>query len=84
MKVAGKKCVLEQVADALEMIHKSSGDIELQMAGLQFITKTLEEELGQERPNIQATKTEGKLTIRSVLFLKKIFYIKLRWIGFIL
>ncbi|KAJ6666989.1 hypothetical protein lerEdw1_018991 [Lerista edwardsae] len=64
VKLAGKKCVLEQLADAMEMIQKSGGDIELQMAGLQFITKILEEEPGQERRDKQATKAEGGSAVR--------------------
>ncbi|XP_015746993.1 cullin-9-like isoform X1 [Python bivittatus] len=44
MKVARKKSTLEQLEDAMEMIQKSSCDLELQMAGLKFITEILEEE----------------------------------------
>ncbi|XP_063158524.1 cullin-9-like isoform X2 [Candoia aspera] len=44
VKVAGKRSTLEQLEGAMEMIQKSSCDIELQMAGLKFITKILEEE----------------------------------------
>ncbi|KAG8123156.1 hypothetical protein E2320_018681, partial [Naja naja] len=43
-KVARKKSTVEQLEDAMEMIQKSSCDIELKMAGLKFIIAILEEE----------------------------------------
>ncbi|KAH0622789.1 hypothetical protein JD844_025460 [Phrynosoma platyrhinos] len=70
VKVAGKKSSLEQLADAMEMIQKSSNDMELQMAGLKFIAKLLEEEPGREWQEKQVLKSESELTIRSVVFLK--------------
>ncbi|XP_059576354.1 cullin-7 isoform X4 [Alligator mississippiensis] len=64
VKGSGKKSSLEKIADALEMIQRSSSEVELQVAGLRFIIKTLEEELGQERHLI---KIESGLTIREKL-----------------
>ncbi|XP_025047893.1 cullin-9-like isoform X5 [Alligator sinensis] len=64
VKGSGKKSSLEKIADALEMIQRSSSEVELQVAGLRFIIKTLEEELGRERHLI---KIESGLTIREKL-----------------
>ncbi|XP_059576337.1 cullin-9 isoform X3 [Alligator mississippiensis] len=64
MKGSGKKSSLEKIADALEMIQRSSSEVELQVAGLRFIIKTLEEEPGRER---QLIKVEGGLTVREKL-----------------
>ncbi|XP_062980015.1 cullin-9-like [Elgaria multicarinata webbii] len=64
VKVAGKKSTLEQLADAMEMVQKSSGDMELQMAGLRFITKVLEEEPERERQERHVLKAEEELALR--------------------
>lgn len=64
VKVAGKKSTLEQLADAMELIQKSYSDIELQMAGLRFITRILEKDQETERVSVKAVE---ELTIRSVL-----------------
>ncbi|XP_053169139.1 cullin-9-like isoform X3 [Hemicordylus capensis] len=69
VKMAGKKSRLEQLADAMEMIQKSSCDIELQMAGLRFITKILEEEEEEEEPGQEwkekkVARVEGELALR--------------------
>ncbi|XP_042302555.1 cullin-7-like isoform X2 [Sceloporus undulatus] len=64
VKVAGKKSSLEQLADAMEMIQKSSNDMELQMAGLKFIAKLLEEEPGREWQEKQVLKSESEISIR--------------------
>uniref|UniRef100_G1KZ36 Uncharacterized protein n=1 Tax=Anolis carolinensis TaxID=28377 RepID=G1KZ36_ANOCA len=65
VKMVGKKSSLEQLADAMEMIQKSSNDMEFQMAGLKFITKILEEKPGQEQQEKQLLKPESELSIRS-------------------
>lgn len=64
MKVTGKRSSLEKLADVVEVIQKSSSEVAMQMAGLRFITKILEEEPGQER---QILKVDGGPTIRLVL-----------------
>ncbi|XP_008103129.2 cullin-9 isoform X1 [Anolis carolinensis] len=64
VKMVGKKSSLEQLADAMEMIQKSSNDMEFQMAGLKFITKILEEKPGQEQQEKQLLKPESELSIR--------------------
>ncbi|XP_061481451.1 cullin-7 isoform X2 [Rhineura floridana] len=63
VKLAGKESTLEQLAEALEMIQKSSGDTERQMAGLRFIANILEKEPGQERQEKQV-KVGSELAIR--------------------
>uniref|UniRef100_A0A8C8STZ7 Cullin 9 n=1 Tax=Pelusios castaneus TaxID=367368 RepID=A0A8C8STZ7_9SAUR len=55
---------LERVVDVVDVIQRSSSELGLQVAGLRFITKTLEEEAGRER---QVIKPEGGLSIRSKL-----------------
>lgn len=55
---------MERIAEVVELIQRSSSEVGLQLAGLRFIIKTLEEEAGRER---QVIKPEG-LTIRSVLW----------------
>nr|XP_060610432.1 cullin-9-like [Anolis sagrei ordinatus] len=64
VKMVGKKSSLEQLADAMEMIQKSNNDVELQMAGLKFIAKILEEKPGQEQQEKQPLKPESELSIR--------------------
>uniref|UniRef100_A0A8D0G4D8 Cullin 9 n=1 Tax=Sphenodon punctatus TaxID=8508 RepID=A0A8D0G4D8_SPHPU len=49
VKGTGKKNSLEKLADVVDMIQKSSSEVGLQLAGLRFITKILEEEAGRER-----------------------------------
>ncbi|XP_013920443.1 PREDICTED: cullin-7-like [Thamnophis sirtalis] len=63
VKVARKKSTLEQLEDAMEMIQKSSCDIELKLAGLKFIITILEEEeeSGQGR---QIATAESEFAIR--------------------
>uniref|UniRef100_A0A8C5R9V0 Cullin 7 n=1 Tax=Laticauda laticaudata TaxID=8630 RepID=A0A8C5R9V0_LATLA len=63
VKVARKKSTVEQLEDAMEMIQKSSCDIELKMAGLKFIIAILEEEeeSGQRR---QIAIAESEFAIR--------------------
>ncbi|XP_054840275.1 cullin-7 isoform X2 [Eublepharis macularius] len=61
VKVAGKKSTLEQLAEVVEVIQESGCGMVLQMAGLRFITKIMEEEPGQQRQLIRA---EDELTIR--------------------
>lgn len=61
--MAGKKSPLEQLAEVIEVIQKSSCDVMLQMAGLRFITEVLEEEPGHHKQFIRA---EDELAIRSV------------------
>lgn len=67
MKVARKKSTLEQLEDAMEMIQKSSCDIELKLAGLKFIITILEEEeeFGQGR---QIATAESEFAIRLAFF----------------
>lgn len=55
---------MEKIADIGDLIQKSSSEVGLQMAGLRFITKLLEEEPGQAR---QVIKADGGLTVRSVV-----------------
>ncbi|XP_077670303.1 LOW QUALITY PROTEIN: cullin-9-like [Eretmochelys imbricata] len=62
-KGSGKKSSLERIAEVVELIQRSSSEVGLQLAGLRFIIKTLEEEAGRER---QVIKPEG-LTIREKL-----------------
>uniref|UniRef100_A0A670KD48 Cullin 9 n=1 Tax=Podarcis muralis TaxID=64176 RepID=A0A670KD48_PODMU len=47
--VTGKRNSLEKLTDVVDIIQKSSSEVALQMAGLRFITKILEDEPGQER-----------------------------------
>lgn len=61
--MAGKRSTLEQLAEVMEVIQKSSCGVLLQMAGLRFISEILEEEPGQQKMLIKA---EDELTIRSV------------------
>ncbi|KAJ7341193.1 hypothetical protein JRQ81_005019 [Phrynocephalus forsythii] len=61
VKVAGKKSLLEQLADATVKIQKSYSDTELQMAGLRFITRILETDHEEERG---AASAEEEPTIR--------------------
>ncbi|KAL8185246.1 UNVERIFIED_CONTAM: hypothetical protein K2H54_043762, partial [Gekko kuhli] len=60
-KLTGKRSSLEKIADIGDIIQKSSSEVGLQMAGLRFITKLLEEEPGQAR---QVIKADGGLTVR--------------------
>ncbi|XP_075782038.1 cullin-9-like isoform X2 [Pelodiscus sinensis] len=64
VKGAAKKSSLERVAEAAELVQKSSSEVGLQSAGLRFIIKTLEEEAGRER---QVIKPEGGVPIREKL-----------------
>lgn len=58
-----KRGALEKIGDIVDMIQKSGSEVTLQMSGLRFITKVLEDEPGQER---QLIKVEGGLSVRSV------------------
>ncbi|XP_016847250.2 cullin-9 isoform X1 [Anolis carolinensis] len=60
-KMIVKRGSLEKIGDIIDMIQKSGSEVILQMAGLRFITKILEEEPGQER---QVIKVEGGPTVR--------------------
>ncbi|KAL8185229.1 UNVERIFIED_CONTAM: hypothetical protein K2H54_043583 [Gekko kuhli] len=60
-KAKGKKSPLEQLAEVMEVIQKSSCGVLLQMAGLRFITEILEEEPGQQKQLIRA---EDELAVR--------------------
>ncbi|XP_069464995.1 cullin-9-like isoform X2 [Ambystoma mexicanum] len=53
LKGQAKKNAMEKFVDVIEMVRKSSSDVGLQMAGLGFIIKLLEEETGRERPLIK-------------------------------
>ncbi|XP_044867648.1 cullin-7 isoform X1 [Mauremys mutica] len=64
VKGSGKKSSLERIAEVVELIQRSSSEVGLQLAGLRFIIKTLEEEAGRER---QVIKPEGGLPIREKL-----------------
>lgn len=66
MKLTGKRSSLEKIADIGDIIQKSSSEVGLQMAGLGFITKLLEEEPGHAR---QVIKADGGLTVRSVVLI---------------
>ncbi|XP_074845382.1 cullin-9-like isoform X2 [Carettochelys insculpta] len=61
LKDSAKKSSLERVAEVVELIQKSSSEVGLQAAGLQFIIRRLEEEAGRER---QLIKPEGGLAVR--------------------
>uniref|UniRef100_A0A8C5S4V1 Cullin-9 n=1 Tax=Laticauda laticaudata TaxID=8630 RepID=A0A8C5S4V1_LATLA len=61
-KVSGKRNSLEKLADIVDTIQKSSSEVALQVAGLRFIIKILEDEPGQER---QIIKVESGPSIRS-------------------
>ncbi|XP_053168983.1 cullin-9-like isoform X2 [Hemicordylus capensis] len=61
VKVTGKRSSLEKLADVVDIIQKSSSEVGLQMAGLRFITKILEEEPSQDR---QVIKVDGGPTVR--------------------
>nr|XP_020652581.1 cullin-9-like [Pogona vitticeps] len=61
MKLIMKRGALEKIGDVIDVIQKSGSDVTLQMAGLRFITKILEDEPGQER---QLIKVEGGLSVR--------------------
>uniref|UniRef100_A0A8C5S4L7 Cullin-9 n=1 Tax=Laticauda laticaudata TaxID=8630 RepID=A0A8C5S4L7_LATLA len=52
-KVSGKRNSLEKLADIVDTIQKSSSEVALQVAGLRFIIKILEDEPGQERQIIK-------------------------------
>ncbi|XP_070788437.1 cullin-9-like [Pituophis catenifer annectens] len=60
-KVSGKRNSLEKLADIVDIIQKSSSEVALQVAGLRFIIKILEDEPGQER---QIIKVESGPSIR--------------------
>ncbi|KAH0622781.1 hypothetical protein JD844_025442 [Phrynosoma platyrhinos] len=60
-KMIVKRGCLEKIGDIIDMIQKSGSEVTLQMAGLRFITKVLEDEPGQER---QVIKVEGGPTVR--------------------
>ncbi|KAJ7341185.1 hypothetical protein JRQ81_005005 [Phrynocephalus forsythii] len=60
-KVFVKRGALEKIGETVDMIQKSGSEVTLQMAGLRFITKILEDEPGQER---QLIKVEGGLSVR--------------------
>ncbi|XP_039180415.1 cullin-9-like [Crotalus tigris] len=60
-KVSGKRNSLEKLADVVDIIQKSSSEVALQVAGLRFIIKILEDEPGQER---QIIKVESGPSIR--------------------
>uniref|UniRef100_A0A8D2L9I9 Cullin-9 n=1 Tax=Varanus komodoensis TaxID=61221 RepID=A0A8D2L9I9_VARKO len=61
VKFTGKRSSLEKLADVIDIIQKSSSEVTLQMAGLRFITKILEDEPGQER---QIIKVDGGPSVR--------------------
>ncbi|XP_060103999.1 cullin-7 [Heteronotia binoei] len=61
VKMGGKKSTLEQLAEVVEVIQKSSCGVLLKVAGLRFITEILEEEPGQQK---QLIKAENELAIR--------------------
>nr|XP_034967052.1 cullin-9-like [Zootoca vivipara] len=61
LKVTGKRNSLEKLADVVDVIQKSSSEVALQMAGLRFITKILEDEPGQER---QVIKVDSGPSVR--------------------
>lgn len=65
--MSGKRNSLEKLADIVDIIQKSSSEVALQVAGLRFIIKILEDEPGQER---QIIKVESGPSIRSVFFLQ--------------
>uniref|UniRef100_A0A8C4VI08 Cullin-9 n=1 Tax=Gopherus evgoodei TaxID=1825980 RepID=A0A8C4VI08_9SAUR len=48
VKGSGKKNSLERIAEVVELIQRSSSEVGLQLAGLRFIIKTLEEEAGRD------------------------------------
>uniref|UniRef100_A0A670K5K4 Cullin 7 n=1 Tax=Podarcis muralis TaxID=64176 RepID=A0A670K5K4_PODMU len=61
LKVTGKRNSLEKLTDVVDIIQKSSSEVALQMAGLRFITKILEDEPGQER---QVIKVDSGPSVR--------------------
>ncbi|KAM3854465.1 cullin-9-like [Vipera latastei] len=63
-KVSAKRNSLEKLADIVDVIQKSSSEVALQVAGLRFIIKILEDETGQER---QIIKVESGPSIREKL-----------------
>lgn len=63
--MTGKRNSLEKLTDVVDIIQKSSSEVALQMAGLRFITKILEDEPGQER---QVIKVDSGPSVRSVPF----------------
>ncbi|XP_044284123.1 cullin-9-like isoform X1 [Varanus komodoensis] len=64
VEVARKKTTLEQLVYAMEMIQKSGEDTELQMAGLRFIIKILEEKPECKQQEKHVMKAEDELDIR--------------------
>ncbi|KAM3863387.1 cullin-9 [Diretmus argenteus] len=60
-RVQGKKTVLEKLGEVVEIMRKGSSDSAQQLAGIQFISKLLEEEGVQERSIL---RTDSAQTIR--------------------
>ncbi|XP_069464981.1 cullin-9 isoform X2 [Ambystoma mexicanum] len=61
LKGSGKKSTLEKFGDIVDLIRKSSSELELQLTALGYIIKLLEEEPSREK---QIIKTESGPTIR--------------------